>query len=726
MEPVHSSEALRAYNLAMQFDLDGAKRLVSQVRKPQIPEDQTIFNPDIDADALVACIALYRGHYTQAGEIARHVVDAVSRDKDSATYIGREMVAAMEYVLGAVEYQDGNISDSFAHLQQSLNESRKVGSVDMQIQVPLLLGQIGSEIGNMAGALAQLRKVESIVDTLADGKLTVDRRLRILTECAKIAINICDIRQADRMLAKSSLLYDKAEDNNKIFYLEQLVRFRFLFDQYSQASSALNRLEMLVRKNRKNHNMTDVYIFQGLARSRMGELEWAEKYLHLADTATLQMPLTDSCLYHLLKGETQLLARKPAEAYKSLFLYAPAAVHTQFHDFVTRESQRSYYITMNEYENAYNLMAEDRRRSESLQNDIFSFSDRQRDEAIREQDAQRETEIVDLRSTIEQSRENALLTYGMMAISSIVVGVIVFVYVRRRMKKAAAQADEQNVVLRNELANRLKELEERTAMLSATNMRISESIAYAEHIQHSMSPSPEALNEYPISGSFIFYSPLDVVSGDFFWFTRKGENLIVCCADCTGHGVPGAFMSMMAVTIINDICDRITVEQPDPSKMLEKLDQTLVENLAHNMSQSGNSKDGLDISIAVLNLDTHVLQIAAARRPVIIVNSMTSQTIRGSKRSIGERDPRVRSRAFETHTIQMKPGDCFYMYSDGYSDQFGGLNGEKMKNGKIEKFLMQIHDDDMDEQSLTVQELFTQWKGDFPQIDDVLFIGIKV
>ena len=234
------------------------------------------------------------------------------------------------------------------------------------------------------------------------------------------------------------------------------------------------------------------------------------------------------------------------------------------------------------------------------------------------------------------------------------------------------------------------------------------------------------LNSYPLSGAFIFYSPLDVVSGDFFWFTRKDDYAIICCADCTGHGVPGAFMSMIASTILTGICDNLKTFQIDPSDILEKLDSSLIENLSHNRSQTGAAKDGCDISIAVINMLNHTLMTASAKRPVLIIKDGQLTTIKGTKRSIGDIEPFIRERAFTTTTMQLSKGDTVYMYTDGYSDQFGGQTGEKLKNTKIEKVVKSIYADDMDEQSLTIQELFTQWKADYPQTDDVLFIGIKI
>ncbi len=360
-----------------------------------------------------------------------------------------------------------------------------------------------------------------------------------------------------------------------------------------------------------------------------------------------------------------------------------------------------------------------RRSSRNHQVAQLAVNDRMRDEAAaREEDGLSERRVAQNEPLADNNDWYWVLVF--------VVCAALFFIQKWRNKRAASSTAEYNELLRAELNSKLAELQRQADMIETTNMRISESITYAEHIQHSMMPSPEDLNNYPISGSFVFHNPLDIVSGDFLWFTRKNDYLIICCADCTGHGVPGAFMSMIASTIINDICDRIVGNNVDPAAMLERLDHSLVENLAHNRSESGDAKDGLDISIVALNLVTHQLITSSARRPVVVFKNDEMIVVRGTKRSIGDLEPNICMRCFENSTFQLSEGDKFYLYTDGYSDQFGGQQGSKMKKNRIENFLNTIHRDDMDEQLLSIQELFTQWKGDFPQTDDVLFVGVCV
>ncbi len=324
---------------------------------------------------------------------------------------------------------------------------------------------------------------------------------------------------------------------------------------------------------------------------------------------------------------------------------------------------------------------------------------------------------------LENSRTNERIVFVCVIVVGIIAAFVVNAANRRRIEDRVRA---KLYFMESQIDDKMNEIEHQKEMLMKTEERISESINYALRIQHSILPAPEQLNSYPITESFIFYCPLDVVSGDFYWFTRKGDNLIVCCADCTGHGVPGAFMSMIASTIINSICIAAN-DDIRPSEILERLDDRLIENLSHNTNDvDAAAKDGLDISIASINLNTKLVTVAGARRPVIIFKNHEQIVVRGTKRSIGDTDPIIHSRFFIDTEIQLSKGDVIYMFSDGYSDQIGGEKNEKMTVKRVERMLNTIHDDDMDEQNITMQELFTQWKGDYPQIDDVLFIGIKI
>ena len=700
-------------------DTVGFSRAVCRLRTLRVEQPGDSFvSPQNDADILSAWYFCQQGAKDSTLAYARRALDTLKSSPASSSPEGMRLRADMEYVMGAAFYEAKMVDSCYHHLQRSLDAAREAKYTHRVVKISELLAQAGRDIHDWQGCLSQLRKAEVAIDKASLAEIPYACRMASLSECAGVAIDLCDVTLADRLLVKASQIYDKVTDRSKILYLRQLVRLRFFLCQYSQASTAMNRLEMLIGKTGLRTFLSDAMAFQGLARCRMGELEWADQYSKKIDTKLLSKD--GKLTYALLRGEVFTLRHDLHAAKAMLFDSIPASADlTPFDLSLVNESRRTFWVVQGRYEEAYAILNTERQRGIELHNDVFSFNDRQRERELAEGSDQ------SVRRDDGRGRRTPFLVLLHVA-AVFIIGFIITAVIRLRSKREAKATLSHNDKLQDELNQKVEELKQQAQILEATNSRISDSITYAQHIQQSISPSPEALNSYPISGAFVFQSPLDIVSGDFLWFTQKGDNLIVCCADCTGHGVPGAFLSMIAATILNDICDHSPEGATDPGAMLEMLDHSLIENLAHNRGEGAAAKDGLDAGIVVLDMKTHILKIAAARRPIVFFQGNTLHTVRGTKRSVGDLDSKLRKRKFETTTAQLQPGDLFYMYTDGYSDQFGGQNGEKMKNSRIEKFLESIHGDSMDEQNLTIQEIFVQWKGDLPQTDDVLFVGIKV
>lgn len=715
-EGSHVSEYGLLRTQVSECDTLGFARSVCRLRmQNKDSKDNAIAN--LDADILSAWYFAQQETTDSSLFYADRAISTLHKDHSLPHDEWHKQMADLEFIKGAAFLDEDNIDSCYQHLQVSLDMARAASYAHRIVKIYGLLAGAGRDIHDWQGAMTQIRKAEIVMDTVGFDQIAPACRMTSLAECASVAIDLCNVDAADRLLTKASGIYDKASDRAKLPYLRQLVRLRFFLHQYSQASSAMNKLEMLVGKTGLEHFHADAMAFQGLARCRMGELDWAEQYGKKIDMTCLSRE--GRIVLNLLLGELCAIRKDTKSARPFLFdSIPPAATLTPFDWALVNESRCTFWVVQGKYEEAYAVMSEERQRGFEMQNDVFSINNRQREAEIQMLQEK-------LQSTEAPQRSLALLIlYHVIAVAVILLIIIGVARWREKITERKTLIKTRNLQI--ELRTKVAELKQQAKYLEATNDRISESILYAQHIQQALSPSPEALNELPISGSFVFLSPLDVVSGDFFWFTRKGDKLVLCCADCTGHGVPGGFLSMISATIINSICERLSEDALDPATMLEMLDNSLVENLSHNTTDPDTPKDGLDTVLVVLDLNTHVLKSAAARRPIIIAQGDDLVTIRGTKRSIGDVDTELRNRKFTTNVMQLAPGDAFYMYTDGYSDQFGGQNGEKMKNSRIEKFLRTILNDSVEEQNLTTQEFFTQWKGDFPQTDDVLFVGVKI
>jgi ligand-binding sensor domain-containing protein/serine phosphatase RsbU (regulator of sigma subunit) len=256
------------------------------------------------------------------------------------------------------------------------------------------------------------------------------------------------------------------------------------------------------------------------------------------------------------------------------------------------------------------------------------------------------------------------------------------------------------------------------------NRDITDSINYAQRIQASILPPIKRLQN-TFSGSFVLYQPRDIVSGDFYWYDRVWDDkFVIVCADSTGHGVPGAFMSMIGTTLIKDICSRPGVRSP--SEILKTLDTEIMAALNQNL-EAEKSNDGMDIIVAELNIRTKFLRVASAMRPMIIYVGGEQVYVKGSRNSVGGHyDKEADMKDFQDEGFQLSSGDIIYMFSDGYPDQFGGPLGKKFKMVRLKNLLRDIHDKPMEEQYNYVKSNFNLWKEDLEQVDDVLFMGLKI
>ena len=276
--------------------------------------------------------------------------------------------------------------------------------------------------------------------------------------------------------------------------------------------------------------------------------------------------------------------------------------------------------------------------------------------------------------------------------------------------------------LKQTLAERTKEVVKQKEEIEKKNQDITDSINYAKRIQEAILPEDKRLKRF-FPDSFILYKPRDIVSGDFYWFDRFHSKFLIACSDCTGHGVPGAFMSMIGSMLLKDISSVKSINSPDV--ILNTLDKEINSVLKQRSSELTNVQDGMDISICEIDLETRKMRFSSAMRPVLIFKGSEFIEVKGDRNSIGG-TLMTDTKEFTLQEEQLEEGDVVYMFSDGYADQFGGENGKKMKTSRLWKLLEEIYDLPMQEQKVKLDDYFNEWKDNHPQVDDVIFIGIRV
>jgi serine phosphatase RsbU (regulator of sigma subunit) len=278
------------------------------------------------------------------------------------------------------------------------------------------------------------------------------------------------------------------------------------------------------------------------------------------------------------------------------------------------------------------------------------------------------------------------------------------------------------VVRKNKVTKRQSAIiEEQRSIVIKRQAEIISSINYAKRIQDAILKSEEHVTEH-LPEHFVIYKPKDIVSGDFYWVKEKGNYLYLAVADCTGHGVPGAFLTMLGSSFLNEI---YAVERNlSPAEILDKLRLKFVKELSQSDEQGENS-DGMDISLIRLNLRSKELAWAGANNPLWI-RRKASQEIEIIK---PDKEPIAHARVmtpFSNHEVKLEEGDSFYLFSDGYVDQFGGPKGKKFMAKALKELILSIQDKTIAEQKLVLDERFKNWKGELNQIDDVCMVGMRV
>ena len=245
------------------------------------------------------------------------------------------------------------------------------------------------------------------------------------------------------------------------------------------------------------------------------------------------------------------------------------------------------------------------------------------------------------------------------------------------------------------------------------------SLKYASFIQKAVLPDQKYM-ENVLKDYFVLHKPRDIVSGDFYYCSRKEDYIVAAAGDCTGHGVPGALMSIMGISFLNEI---LSSRGPVKACRILNLLRERVMRALHQRGHELENKDAMDMALCVFNPRTMELQYSGANNPLYHLRNRVLTEIRADSMPVGINA--IEENSFTNHVMQLKPGDIVYIFSDGYPDQFGGPDNKKFKYGPLKELLVRVSPLPMDEQCEELDRVITEWKGDEPQVDDMLIFGIQ-
>jgi serine phosphatase RsbU (regulator of sigma subunit)/ligand-binding sensor domain-containing protein len=304
----------------------------------------------------------------------------------------------------------------------------------------------------------------------------------------------------------------------------------------------------------------------------------------------------------------------------------------------------------------------------------------------------------------------------------LISGMFVFLSIRLGQIRLRRQNERLEALVRQRTA----EIRAQNIELAKQKKEITDSIFYAERIQRAVLPRTERISE-KLKEYFILFKPKDIVSGDFYWLADNGMKIIIAAVDCTGHGVPGAFMSMLGVSFLNKIILEQKTSRAD--MILNDLRENVIQSLQQT-GREGEAQDGMDMALVVLDLENMTVEFAGAHNPLYMIRGHELNETKADRMPISFQSG---SGKFSNHNFNLLEGDCLYLFSDGFADQFGGPAGKKFKYKQFKKLLLEIRDKSMEEQKVLLDDTLESWKnhehpegGTYEQIDDILVIGIRI
>jgi len=393
---------------------------------------------------------------------------------------------------------------------------------------------------------------------------------------------------------------------------------------------------------------------------------------------------------------------KNALSYSQKALDISETHHLTTEETYNLEQLLLIYQKSQDYKRALEISGKLQRNKDSSQQFTIQNMIRNYDEQIKNEKNKQDAELLKKQNELNEvknTRQRMVIMFGVFVLA-IVVFVCIFIFVRLRHSRL------QNQIIENQ-----------RALVEEKNKAITDSIQYALRIQHSILPGPKVIEQH-LKNSFIVYKPKDIVAGDFYWIEPVGDWLLFAACDCTGHGVPGALVSVMCHNALNRSVKEFGLVQP--GVILDKTAEIIID---HFSKSEETIHDGMDISLCAYNMKTRVLEWAGANSPLWIVNQHACTELKADKLPIGLNDL---NKKFTTHSLTLEGHETLYLFTDGFSDQFGGAGrGKKLTRRRFKELVLSIQDMPIKQQGPFLSEFITNYRSGLEQIDDILVIGVK-
>ena len=528
--------------------------------------------------------------------------------------------------------------------------------------------------------------------------------------------------------------------NIGIIYQEKgqfITALNFFFQSLALRKEELNKDKISYSYNHIGSIYSDIANGPDSTKKRFSEIYW-----HNSSINNIKAVLQDSSLILYKKAYEMSVDAGDQDAiryslqnignsYLTTGNYNDALTYLRKSGAVAKvlNSRKSYYLILEDISKCFEKMGKTDsaftyfKNAMSLKDSVFN---EEQQKAMGREEVKYEYEKQKVLEDAENKKEHAveeehrkrqqLVIYAAAIGILLLAGFLFFVAQRLRITRKQKSIIE---LQKEKLGDTLSKLGVANKLLEEKHKDVTDSIQYASRIQTALLTSDKYLSHH-LSEYFILFKPKDIVSGDFYWALHHDNKFYLACCDCTGHGVPGAFMSLLNITFLHQSVIEKKIAHPD------KIFADVRANVIAALNPDGNddTKDGMDATLCVFDFEKHMLMASCANNPLFIIRKGELIEFKPDKMPIGlggyDNNP------FTLHETNLHSGDCIYMISDGYSDQFGGPNGKKFKQSQLREILVKISDKPMAEQKSILDKTFYDWKGDLGQIDDICIIGVRI
>ncbi|GAB4297883.1 MAG: hypothetical protein Kow0068_21980 [Marinilabiliales bacterium] len=650
----------------------------------------------------------YINEFTDTSAALQYALKAYQISKDQN--FNKELIVSL-ICLGYYCEDHSRYAKAISYYKQALEIAEKIKDNDNAAACYKNFANVYLQQGNYPEAIKNYQKALKIADETNNN----DLKAKCLANIGSVYLYQNNLDKAIENYKKAILLYEKFNDTKRLANcLNNLGLAYKMNNQPDSAMVSFNRAEnMLIEIDDRRgladcyHNIATIYASEqdsNLTDYNMA-LEIYNKSFHIYSQ------LGDKKGVALCMNSIGLLMYKLEKYYESID-YAKQSLEIAKEIESKDEMKNAYktiassYAALNDYKQAYNYFEKYSEAKDSLYIEKSIQLQAELEARYENEKKQKEIEL----KNIELAKKDAIVKQKTTVQYALVTGIALIIVILFVLYQSYRNKKQANLLL----SKQKLEIEEK-------NKDIMNSIKYAKRIQESI-----LMHESDIRGilpaSFVLYKPKDIVSGDFYWISPKENKVLFAVVDCTGHGVPGAFISIIANNGLNKTVNEFGLVKP--SDILNNLNDIINSTIKQTYKESTIS-DGLDISLCSLDKNTLSLDFSGAHHPLYIIRNNEIIEIKGDKRPVGH-FIEYNYPDFKNRSIQLQKGDVIYLFSDGYPDQFGGPENKKFKYKKFKNILLTIHKKSPEEQKTELNNVITEWMDGMEQIDDICIFGVKV